>query len=357
MDWHKLKIAYLHGRPGPHHMSKALAQAISAEFHFIDEFARWHDLPLPAWKRYVRWMQNAWHFPYEDFDAIFLDGPHVWPPIGKLLRRIHTPLIPRLANETMYFLYSGYLNGWKANLMKYAFAHYDAFIAAGQMEARLAEAVLGEKCPPVFTTINGIPDEKVENARPKKDFSSPTVLLIAHGASGWRTFYKGLDLWMATLERVAARFPHIKGWVVGHWDPAEIQRLFQLYPRSPVEFLGSLSDIQPILQKAGLYLHLGRGDAFPNVVLEVMAAGLPAIVSEWTGAAEAVEQVWPEGVVPLSVEKATEAVVRYFSLTETEKRALSEKSATLIREKYRLSQAIAGFQSAFAEALKVVGLL
>jgi hypothetical protein len=85
--------------------------------------------------------------------------------------------------------------------------------------------------------------------------------------------------------------------------------------------------------------------------------GLPAIVSEWTGAAEVVEQVWPEGVVPLSAEKATEAVVRYFSLTETEKRLLSEKSATLIREKYRLSQAIAIFQSAFAEALKVVGLL
>jgi len=111
------------------------------------------------------------------------------------------------------------------------------------------------------------------------------------------------------------------------------------------------------VQKAGLYLHLGRGDAFPNVVLEVMAAGLPAIVSEWTGAAEVVEQVWPEGVVPLSAEKATEAVVRYFSLTETEKRLLSEKSATLIREKYRLSQAIAIFQNAFEEALKVVGLL
>ena len=104
-------------------------------------------------------------------------------------------------------------------------------------------------------------------------------------------------------------------------------------------------------------MHLARGEGWGVAILEAMAAGIPAIVSEWTGAAEAVEQVWPEGVVPLSVEKATEAVVRYFSLTETEKRALSEKSATLIREKYRLSQAIAGFQSAFAEALKVVGLL
>jgi glycosyltransferase involved in cell wall biosynthesis len=118
-----------------------------------------------------------------------------------------------------------------------------------------------------------------------------------------------------------------------------------------------MDDIYSVLPQASLYLHLARGEAWGVAILEAMAAGLPAIVSEWTGAAEAVEQVWPEGVVPLSVEKATEAVVRYFSLTETEKRALSEKSATLIREKYRLSQAIAGFQSAFAEALKVVGLL
>jgi hypothetical protein len=101
MDWHKLKIAYLHGRPGPHHMSKALAQAISAEFHFIDEFARWHDLPLPAWKRY------------------------------------------RLANETLYFLYANYYHPITKRGYIYALSHYNALITSWENAAELSSGRSG----------------------------------------------------------------------------------------------------------------------------------------------------------------------------------------------------------------------
>jgi glycosyltransferase involved in cell wall biosynthesis len=334
MVWERLKIAYLHGRPGPHWISSAFAESIGAEFYFIDESARWHDLDLPASKRYLRWLQNALRFPYRDFDAVLLDGPHIWPPLGKLIHRTNVPVIPRIANETLYFLYSGYLKGWKAKLMRHAFSRYDAFIVASKMQARLAKAILHERCPPVFTTFNGVPDQKIAPVHSPKSLSSRRILLIAHGPGGWRTWYKGLDLWIETIGKLSYHLPGVEGWVVGQWHGAEIQRLSGLYPKAPVRFLGPVEDVRGVIEECGVYLHLGRGEAWGIAILEAMAMGVPAIVSEWTGAAEAVEQVWAEGIVPLSSDAAAEAVLRYFSLSEAEKRALSEKSQTLIREKY-----------------------
>ncbi len=356
MDWHELKIAYLHGRPGPHWISRAFASSIKAEFHFIDEVARWHDLSLPSWIRYARWLKNALYFPYNKFDIIFLDGPHIWPPIGKLIRGIKIPIIPRIANETLFFLHSNYLKGLTKKGYLYALSHYDALIVAGKMQARLAQILLGNQCPPTFTTFNGVPDEKLASLVPQANTDSRVVLMIAHGPGGWRTWYKGLDLWIETLHLASQQIKGLEGWVIGQWDETEKACLLKAFPGVPVRFLGVMDDMSSIFPQVSLYLHLGRGEAWGIAVMEAMAAGIPAIVSEWTGAAEVVEQVWPEGIVPLSAEKATEAVVRYFSLSEAEKKALSEKSATLIREKYRLSQAIAYFQASFAEAIKVVGL-
>ncbi len=356
MDWHKFKIAYLHGRPGPHWISGAFASSINAEFHFIDEIARWHDLALPSWKRYVRWMKSALYFPYEKFDVVFLDGPHIWPPFGKLIRGVKVPLIPRIANETLYFLYSNYIKGLTKRVYLYALSHYDALIVASKMLERLARYLLGNRCPPLFTTFNGVPDDKLAHLVPKPALESKVVLLIAHGTGGWRTYYKGLDVWVETIQRAARQIKGLEGWVVGRWEEAEKARLLAAFPDAPVRFLGAMEDMSSIFSQASLYLHLGRGEAWGIAIMEAMAAGIPSIVSEWTGAREAVEQVWLEGVVPLSAEKAAEAVVHYFNLSEAEKKILSEKSATLIREKYRLSQAIAHFQASFAEALRVVGL-
>ena len=128
------------------------------------------------------------------------------------------------------------------------------------------------------------------------------------------------------------------------------------FPHAPVKFLGPTQNAAEVFSQASLYLHLGRGEAWGIAITEAMAHGVPAMVSEWTGAAEVVEQIWPEGVLPLSAEKAAEAVVRYFNLSEAEKKILSEKSATLIREKYRLSQALAHFQEVFRQALRAASL-
>jgi len=57
-----------------------------------------------------------------------------------------------------------------------------------------------------------------------------------------------------------------------------------------------------------------------------MNAGLPALVSEWTGAKEVVEQVSKKLIAPLDPTAIAERIHWYFDLSPEEKKAFSEKS-------------------------------
>lgn len=353
MEWPK--VAFLHGRPGPHWAHGAFAKALEAEFIYIDAYARWHDRADWASIRYSKWLVNALAFPYKKYEALFVEGSHVWPPFSaKFLG--HRPCYALIDNEMPYFLWSGYLKGLSRWGLLQSIARYTGLFIIGHMQARMLRSLLAQKMPPHWILYNGVSDKYLAERRPNPPSKRPVVLLIAHGPGGWRTYYKGLDVWVETIQRAARQIKGLEGWVVGRWEEAEKVRLLEAFPDAPVRFLGAMADMSSVFSQASLYLHLGRGEAWGIAIMEAMAAGIPAIVSEWTGAAEVVEQVWPEGVVPLSAEKAAEAVVHYFNLSEAEKKILSEKSAALIREKYRLSQAIAHFQTSFAEALRAVGL-
>ncbi len=352
---HWPKAVFLEGRPAAHWIHRAYAQSVGAELRYIDEWARWHDLNLPAYKRYWRWFQCGAAFPYEDYEVVLVEGPHVWPPVAKQVRAKKTPVIGLLDNETLFFLHSRYLPRLSHWGLLQALRRYDALIVIGQMQAELLRMLLGRHTPPTFVGFNGVPD-KILAAPPQYNPHSSIILLVAHGPGGFRTWYKGLDLWLETLSKVSLYRPQIEGWVVGDWAPEEIERLRRVYPNVSVRFWGAQSELVPFFTQAGLYLHLGRGEAYGITVLEAMALGVPAMVSEWTGAKEVVAQVWPKGTVPLSAERAAEAVLRFFDLSAAEKQHISEASATLIRESYRHTQAIEAFQRAFLEACQVVGL-
>ena len=56
-----------------------------------------------------------------------------------------------------------------------------------------------------------------------------------------------------------------------------------------VRFLGAREDVRPLYAAADCLILPSRYDPFPNTALEAMAMGLPAIVSDRTGAAEIIE--------------------------------------------------------------------
>jgi glycosyltransferase involved in cell wall biosynthesis len=91
---------------------------------------------------------------------------------------------------------------------------------------------------------------------------------------------------------------------------------------------------------ASIYLHLGRGDAFPLSVEEAMLAGLPAIVSDQTGSKELVEAIGKNFVVPMQQEKIVKAVTDYFSSSYKRKIFLSKKAISASQKFSLKSEAI-----------------
>ncbi|MDW8236726.1 MAG: glycosyltransferase family 4 protein [Bacteroidia bacterium] len=318
-------------------------------FYYVDEFARWHDLHLPAPLRYARWLQNALRFPYRSYDGLLIEGPHVWPSLAGKLAGV--PVWSIVDDHTLYFLYSGFFSPTTQVGLRFALRHYTGLFIVGKMLARLARELLGRSCPPLHVLFNGVAENRLKRLlEVKPKLESSRIVVIAHGPEGWRTHYKGLDLFMATLSEVRKSLPQIEGIVMGEWTEREKKRLQQLYPEAPIRFVGAVQNIEQVLAEAALYFHPARGEAWGIAIQEAMAAGVPAIVSEWTGAAEVVEQVWKQGIVPLDPQQAAQQIIKYLTLPIQEKQTLSEIGRELINTHYTHRQSLEHFQTLFLQA-------
>lgn len=346
----KPRIAYLRGRPDGHPIHNAYAHSIGATFHYVDEAARWHDLMLSAPVRYFRWLKNAVAFPYRRYDGLLIEGPHIWPPIAG--RLVGKPVWGLISEHTLYFLYSGFFRSVKTRwALTFALKQYTGLFVIGRMLEKLAKLVLGKETPPLYVGFNGVEEQRLAKLlRVSPKLEKPTIALLAHGEGGWRIHYKGVDLFMETLMLVRESLPTVEGIIIGRWSAQAQDELFARYPEAPVRFLGAVADIDTVLEQVGLYFHPARGEAWGIAVQEALAAGIPAIVSEWTGTAEVVSQVWEKGVVPLSPLVAAERILEYFALYPSEKKSLSEKGRWLIQTHYTRSQAVERFRTLFEEA-------
>jgi|SRR3989344_393804 len=135
-------------------------------------------------------------------------------------------------------------------------------------------------------------------------------------------FYKGTDF----LLDVAKKCPKVSFTIVGGFYDDLIRKKGKL---DNVKFIGQIKmnskEMEKIISEHQLYVHFGRGEAFGVTVLESMSAGIPAIVSNLTGAKEAVKKIKPKFVVPLDVNLTSKRIKEYFNLSLKEKRMLSNK--------------------------------
>ncbi len=89
----------------------------------------------------------------------------------------------------------------------------------------------------------------------------------------------------------------------GPLKPAMEQLAQQIIPSGRVQFLPGRADLRPLLEQASLFALSSRHEAFPNVVLEAMAMGLPVVATKVGGLPELVipgETGWlaPAGNAP-----------------------------------------------------------
>ncbi|GGR30461.1 stealth conserved region 3 domain-containing protein [Streptomyces roseolus] len=139
---------------------------------------------------------------------------------------------------------------------------------------------LGDTAPELVAIPNAVPD----GYRPRADLESKTIVLAAR-----MTPEKQLDHAVHAFHRVSEEFPDWTLRIFG--DGPQLIRLRNLVEglglHARVEFMGRTDQMEAEWAKASLALLPSRNEAFPLVLLEVFAAGVPVVAYDIvTGPAE-----------------------------------------------------------------------
>jgi glycosyltransferase involved in cell wall biosynthesis len=118
-----------------------------------------------------------------------------------------------------------------------------------------------------------------------------------------------------------------------------------------VEFLGHREDVPALLLDSDVYAFPSRTEAFPNGLIEGMAAGLPVVASGVGGILELVEHGHNGLLVAPDDEQALAgAILQLLSDTDTAARMGRGARAT-IEERYSFDRMIAAFEQLYASEL------
>lgn len=135
----------------------------------------------------------------------------------------------------------------------------------------------------------------------------------------WRA-HKGVEQLVEAWPEVRERQPSAELRIIGSGHPAR-------YAGTPgVSVCGFVDDIETELSNASLYVHPAYIEAFGVSVVEAMCAGLPALVTETTGARVAVENVDDSLLTTASSQSLAATVSRYFATDLRRRSELSRRS-------------------------------
>ncbi|MBA3663519.1 MAG: glycosyltransferase [Bacteroidetes bacterium] len=299
------------------------------------------------------------------YDLFLIDNLHVTFPIMKMFGLLgkKQKIIAHLGSHTLFFMHSGKFSRLNLWLHKLTLRTYDALICEGQLAEELAKLILKEKCPPTYCTYLGPNPERSRLLRTcVPSLEGNTIVVIAAGPEKFREFYKGLDLMVSSFNLAYKTNKKLKLQILGNWTEEIKYGLLKEISEDAaraINFAGPQSNLKAYvsyLGSASLCLHCSRGDAFPTSTIETMIAGLPTIVSEWTGTKEIVAKVDNRLIVPLEINLIAQKINWYFGLSITERQELSDKGRTAVL-KYNEPDAIEHYRSTLKKICKNLGLL
>jgi glycosyltransferase involved in cell wall biosynthesis len=313
-------------------MHKSLAESLGVNAAFVDEKARWQDQGNSAIKNGIAWIRNAIDYrKYKNYDYILVDGLHFSPIIAKKLRILpkRTKIISHMGNQLPYFMLVKKLPKHSIVAHKWLFRNYDYICCEGNMIKEIILELIPEINKKLLLTFLGPLDTRVAELREiTPDFNSFNMLTIASGPGYDRVFYKGIDLMIEAFVIAKKRLPQLTYTILGEWSNNDKQKLTQKYTPEEMEgvfFAGNTEDICTVIKASALSIHVARGDAFPTSTLEAMHAGLPVIVSEYTGTKQILKEVDMLLISELSSEKLSNRILNFFKLPIEQKEEISQK--------------------------------
>jgi glycosyltransferase involved in cell wall biosynthesis len=209
---------------------------------------------------------------------------------------------------------------------------------------------------------NGIDLERFLPVRAKRnDDTIPKVL----GLIGRIVTIKDTKTFIRAMSTVCTSIPEAEGWLIGpdDEDPEYAQEcrdlVVSLGLENKVKFLG-FQNIDEILPRLGLLVLTSISEAFPLVIVEAYASGLPVLTTDVGGCREIVEGITKEdkrlgsaGAV-VSIANPLETAEAAINLLLDEKKWRSAQRAGIHRvEKYYTKQHVmSSYNDIYSKALK-----
>lgn len=359
--YEEANIAFIHGRPGPHPTHRAFAESINSDFVFVDRILRYHDVENAGKLRtYISWFANSLFFQdIKKYDLLLAEGMHIPPVIMKKLKILspNQRIAAMLGDEVLFFLATKWYPRKSQKFLSYILSQYDALICLSDFQTELAHQILNNKKEKPLI-VSG--HEIISSDRPKPDLNRKpklnghNLLFIAHGPSGWRGFYKGIETLLKTFKIIKEKYNDAELTVIGNWDENYVNGLLEKTgnTRTNINFVGTQKDLLSFFEKADLYIHITNGDAFPIATLEAIRAGVPVLLSEHTGTKEVVCKIDERLVVPMDAVSAAKGIEWYFDLPLEAKKNLSEIGCSVMESYYTAERGIAEFKDAVNKILQ-----
>jgi glycosyltransferase involved in cell wall biosynthesis len=118
-----------------------------------------------------------------------------------------------------------------------------------------------------------------------------------------------------------------------------------------VVFTGMRDDVDAVLRAADALVLSSRTEAFPNVVLEAMATGLPVIATDVGSVREMVEHDASALVVPAENEGALGAAIERVADDAALRRAFGARGREIVEARFRIETMCAAREALFEELL------
>ncbi|UAK26086.1 glycosyltransferase [Sphingomonas nostoxanthinifaciens] len=236
----------------------------------------------------------AAHFGREPVDAVFLPGNFHWPvaPALAALPRAHRPAIVAQVSAALAKPQRRALRQFLfGRRMRLLLKGADAIVALSDAATAQAERMVGR---PIVATIP-LPALEDHMPAPLPVPDGPPIIL----AAGRLVPEKGFDLLIVAFARLDRGDAELV--IVGEGpDRARLERLIAQHGLTArVRMPGYVADTRDWLDRARLFVLPSRFEGYPAVLIEALAAGRPAIVTNCTPASELIDDPVAGRIVPI----------------------------------------------------------
>lgn len=231
-----------------------------------------------------------------------------------------------------------------AGLRALVYHRADAVVVQTEAVARWFRRRLGKR--PAVTVIRNPVVAEGESRQSPLQVPKPFML-----AAGRLVPQKGFDILIRAFALVARECEQLRIAIAGEGPAAQTLRdlVAQLRLDDRVLFLGTVRDLQTLMQQAEGFILSSRYEGFPNVLLEALASGLPVVATDCPGGPREILRDGEFGLlVPCDDPSALATAVRRLATDADLRRRLSARAPLAIAP-YALARVVTEWEALLQE--------